>query len=131
MQFKYYSDPHHSYMFHCHILKHEDMGMMGQFVVVDRGTKPEEVSVDPEYLAEYSNPMDMGKEKWDERCHPLLGGKRRHFVQQALQRRPQGNSDRRTVERCSSCWMSRTRRARSTSHTAPRAVHSKASGKAN
>jgi bilirubin oxidase len=23
------------YMFHCHILEHEDMGMMGQFVVVD------------------------------------------------------------------------------------------------
>jgi bilirubin oxidase len=22
-------------MFHCHILEHEDMGMMGQFVVVD------------------------------------------------------------------------------------------------
>jgi FtsP/CotA-like multicopper oxidase with cupredoxin domain len=22
-------------MFHCHILEHEDVGMMGQFVVVD------------------------------------------------------------------------------------------------
>jgi len=63
VQFKYYSDPHHPYMFHCHILEHEDMGMMGQFVVVDRGTKPGEVSVDPAYVAEYSNPMDMGKEK--------------------------------------------------------------------
>ena len=63
VQFKYYSDPHHPYMFHCHILEHEDMGMMGQFVVVDRGTKPEEVSVDPAYMAEYSNPMNMGKEK--------------------------------------------------------------------
>ena len=28
-----YSDPHHPYMFHCHLLRHEDQGMMGQFVV--------------------------------------------------------------------------------------------------
>lgn len=35
MQFKAYSDPNLPYMFHCHILEHEDMGMMGQFVVVD------------------------------------------------------------------------------------------------
>ena len=38
-----YSDPHRPYMFHCHILEHEDMGMMGQFVVVD--TLSEEVGV--------------------------------------------------------------------------------------
>ena len=25
------------YMFHCHILRHEDRGMMGQFVVVEPG----------------------------------------------------------------------------------------------
>ena len=35
MRFTEYSDPHTPYMFHCHILEHEDMGMMGQFVVVD------------------------------------------------------------------------------------------------
>jgi FtsP/CotA-like multicopper oxidase with cupredoxin domain len=35
MHFNDYSDPHTPYMFHCHILEHEDMGMMGQFVVVD------------------------------------------------------------------------------------------------
>jgi FtsP/CotA-like multicopper oxidase with cupredoxin domain len=34
-RFEAYADPHHAYMFHCHILEHEDMGMMGQFVVVD------------------------------------------------------------------------------------------------
>jgi FtsP/CotA-like multicopper oxidase with cupredoxin domain len=28
------------YMFHCHILQHEDRGMMGQFVVVGRGETP-------------------------------------------------------------------------------------------
>jgi FtsP/CotA-like multicopper oxidase with cupredoxin domain len=35
MRFASYADPQHPYMFHCHILEHEDMGMMGQFVVVD------------------------------------------------------------------------------------------------
>ena len=35
LQFKDYADPHLPYMFHCHILEHEDMGMMGQFVVVE------------------------------------------------------------------------------------------------
>ena len=35
MEFKDYTDPHVSYMFHCHMLEHEDHGMMGQYVVVD------------------------------------------------------------------------------------------------
>ena len=30
-----YADPDDSYMFHCHILQHEDRGMMGQFVVAE------------------------------------------------------------------------------------------------
>lgn len=34
------SDPTLPYMFHCHILEHEDMGMMGQFVVVDDLSDP-------------------------------------------------------------------------------------------
>ena len=34
MRFPEYSDPSLPYMYHCHILTHEDMGMMGQFVVV-------------------------------------------------------------------------------------------------
>ena len=33
-QFENYSDARSPYMFHCHILEHEDAGMMGQFVVV-------------------------------------------------------------------------------------------------
>ena len=33
-QFSEYSDPDIPYMYHCHILEHEDAGMMGQFVVV-------------------------------------------------------------------------------------------------
>lgn len=33
-QFEHYADARAPYMFHCHILEHEDAGMMGQFVVV-------------------------------------------------------------------------------------------------
>ena len=33
-QFENYADASSPYMFHCHILEHEDAGMMGQFVVV-------------------------------------------------------------------------------------------------
>lgn len=31
------TDPHLPYMFHCHLLQHEDQGMMAQFVVVQPG----------------------------------------------------------------------------------------------
>ncbi len=34
MKFPEYSDANVPYMYHCHILEHEDQGMMGQFVVV-------------------------------------------------------------------------------------------------
>lgn len=33
--FEDYADPSNPYMFHCHILSHEDAGMMGQFVTVE------------------------------------------------------------------------------------------------
>jgi hypothetical protein len=32
--FPEFADPETPYMYHCHILQHEDQGMMGQFVVV-------------------------------------------------------------------------------------------------
>lgn len=35
MQFKQFADPVVPYMYHCHILEHEDNGMMGQFVVIE------------------------------------------------------------------------------------------------
>lgn len=34
-KFENHSDPIIPYMYHCHMLTHEDMGMMGQFLVVD------------------------------------------------------------------------------------------------
>jgi suppressor of ftsI len=39
--FEDYADDSHPYMFHCHILEHEDRGMMGQFTVVDSRSQPE------------------------------------------------------------------------------------------
>ena len=34
VRFENYTDPERPYMYHCHILEHEDAGMMGQFTVV-------------------------------------------------------------------------------------------------
>ncbi len=39
VRFGTHTDPETPYMYHCHILKHEDNGMMGQFVVVEPGTE--------------------------------------------------------------------------------------------
>ncbi|MGW7271166.1 multicopper oxidase family protein [Streptomyces sp. NPDC054864] len=37
MRFEGPADPDTPYMYHCHLLSHEDGGMMGQFVVVEKG----------------------------------------------------------------------------------------------
>ncbi|RLK61887.1 multicopper oxidase family protein [Actinokineospora cianjurensis] len=39
VRFGTHTDPRTPYMYHCHILRHEDQGMMGQFVVVAPGTE--------------------------------------------------------------------------------------------
>ncbi|WP_330113846.1 multicopper oxidase family protein [Streptomyces sp. MUM 178J] len=44
------SDPDVPYMYHCHLLYHEDLGMMGQFVVVDKGQKAGRVHVPDGHL---------------------------------------------------------------------------------
>jgi FtsP/CotA-like multicopper oxidase with cupredoxin domain len=44
-RFDGYSDPNTPYMFHCHVLLHEDEGMMGQFVVVEPGQQAGPVHV--------------------------------------------------------------------------------------
>jgi FtsP/CotA-like multicopper oxidase with cupredoxin domain len=40
MRFTDYADPSTPYMYHCHLLRHEDRGLMGQFVVVEPGQEP-------------------------------------------------------------------------------------------
>ena len=39
MRFEDYADPNTPYMYHCHLLWHEDQGMMGQFAVVEPGQR--------------------------------------------------------------------------------------------
>lgn len=39
VDFGSYPDPDTPYMYHCHLLYHEDSGMMGQFVIVEPGTE--------------------------------------------------------------------------------------------
>lgn len=39
VEFGRHVDPETPYMYHCHILRHEDRGMMGQFVIVAPGTE--------------------------------------------------------------------------------------------
>ncbi|WP_157547772.1 multicopper oxidase family protein [Micromonospora sp. ATCC 39149] len=39
VRFGRHTDPLTPYMYHCHLLRHEDKGMMGQFVVVKPGTE--------------------------------------------------------------------------------------------
>jgi blue copper oxidase len=41
MRFGGYGDPSQPYMFHCHLLFHEDSGMMGQYLVVQPGQQPQ------------------------------------------------------------------------------------------
>nr|WP_257069842.1 multicopper oxidase domain-containing protein [Corynebacterium sp. 1222RC1] len=40
VEFGYFPDPKWPYMYHCHMLFHEDSGMMGQYVVVEAGQEP-------------------------------------------------------------------------------------------
>ena len=40
VRFEDYADPTTPYMYHCHLLWHEDQGMMGQFLVVEPGQQP-------------------------------------------------------------------------------------------
>lgn len=39
LRFDDYADPDTPYMYHCHLLWHEDLGMMGQFAVVEPGRR--------------------------------------------------------------------------------------------
>ena len=40
-RFEHYADARVPYMMHCHLLRHEDVGMMGQFPVTADGTGPD------------------------------------------------------------------------------------------
>lgn len=46
IRFSDHADPTTPYMYHCHLLRHEDNGMMGQFVVTEDGEGPDRIDVD-------------------------------------------------------------------------------------
>ncbi len=46
MRFADHTDPTYPYMFHCHLLHHEDQGMMGQFLVLAPGQRPAPMAMD-------------------------------------------------------------------------------------
>jgi blue copper oxidase len=57
-KFSDFSDTIHPYMFHCHIAPHEDIGMMGQFVVgASAAGIPEELSSETDFNM-YPNPAN-------------------------------------------------------------------------
>ena len=45
MRFTDYTDATYPYMFHCHLLLHEDRGMMGQFLVLEPGQRPDPMTM--------------------------------------------------------------------------------------
>lgn len=55
VEFANYADPNHPLMYHCHLLKHEDAGMMGQFLLVKPGTESEVSKKLPENDMEYQH----------------------------------------------------------------------------
>lgn len=55
-KFETFADASTAYMYHCHLLHHEDDGMMGQFIVSDIHTGIENVS--KQIIAVYPNPAD-------------------------------------------------------------------------
>ncbi|MFD3507952.1 multicopper oxidase family protein [Nocardia sp. NPDC058666] len=46
MHFADHTDPTFPYMYHCHLLHHEDKGMMGQFLVLGPGQQPAPMKMD-------------------------------------------------------------------------------------
>ena len=54
-KFEDFADEDTPYMYHCHMLSHEDDGMMGQFIVFDNSTSVESVEV--ELISIYPNPV--------------------------------------------------------------------------
>lgn len=55
-QFSDFSNPDIPYMYHCHMLVHEDDAMMGQFVVVDNASGTSNIPKDSDVLL-YPNPV--------------------------------------------------------------------------
>jgi hypothetical protein len=56
-KFEDFADPNVPYMYHCHLLPHEDDGMMGSFRVIDVTTKVIEPESEKSLFTFLSNPV--------------------------------------------------------------------------
>ncbi|MFM7901399.1 MAG: multicopper oxidase domain-containing protein, partial [Bacteroidota bacterium] len=56
-KFEDFADPVFPYMYHCHMLTHEDGGMMGQFLVIDTTTSISEVGSSISKMKIFPNPL--------------------------------------------------------------------------
>jgi bilirubin oxidase len=61
MKFEDFSDPKMPYMYHCHILSHEDDGMMGQFIVNGSPTSDQDYLNDKFKMNVFPNPSTSSK----------------------------------------------------------------------
>lgn len=59
-QFSDFANDPVPYMYHCHMLIHEDGGMMGQFEVVDESSVIENTDSDSDGIMVYPNPLTKG-----------------------------------------------------------------------
>jgi bilirubin oxidase len=55
-KFEDFADPIFPYMYHCHMLTHEDGGMMGQFLVIDSTTSISEIGSSFAEMKIFPNP---------------------------------------------------------------------------
>jgi len=60
-KFTDFADPMTPYMYHCHLLHHEDDGMMGSFVVLDTNSVGFSENLFQSYVKVYPNPSVSGK----------------------------------------------------------------------
>ena len=60
-KFEDFADPVYPYMYHCHMLTHEDGGMMGQFLVIDTTTSVSEIGSSFSGMKIYPNPGTMSE----------------------------------------------------------------------
>ncbi|MFM7768466.1 MAG: T9SS type A sorting domain-containing protein, partial [Bacteroidota bacterium] len=58
-KFEDFADPVFPYMYHCHMLTHEDGGMMGQFLVIDTTTSISEIGTSISEMKIFPNPVEV------------------------------------------------------------------------
>jgi FtsP/CotA-like multicopper oxidase with cupredoxin domain len=59
-----HADPTAPYMYHCHLLAHEDQGLMGQFVVVEAGQRAGTSANDDTTGASGDRPVVRTSRRW-------------------------------------------------------------------